>query len=108
MAKGTFSVTLADGTRLSDLALNGNNFICKSELSEAMFEGKLAHVIIEGDADYDMSGLIGVHEHMELVQVEQYGSEWWFILRDMSAAELERLKTRGDIDYIAMMTGVEL
>ena len=108
MEKGTFTVKLADGTQLTGLELNGNNFISKTEVTEATFAGKLGHVVIEGDADDDMGGLIGEHEHMELVQVEQYGSEWWFILRDMSAAELERLKTRGDIDYIAMMTGVEL
>ncbi len=45
---------------------------------------------------------------MELVQVKKYGDEWWFILREMSAAELKELKNRGDIDYIAMMTGVTL
>lgn len=90
------------------MELNGNNFISKSEITEATFAGKLGHVVIEGDAEADMGGLIGEHEHMELVQVQQYGPEWWFILREISGQELQELKNRGDIEYIAMMMGVEL
>ena len=108
MAKGTFTVTLADGTQLGGLGLNGNNFISKTEVTADTFKGKLSKVTITGDAEADEAGLIGEHEHMELVQVKKYGDEWWFILREMSAAELKELKNRGDIDYIAMMTGVTL
>ena len=45
---------------------------------------------------------------MELVQVKKYGDEYWFILRDLSQEELKELKNRGDIEYIAMMSGIEL
>ena len=108
MEKGTFTVKLADGTQLGGLELNGNNFISKAEVTPATFAGKLSKVTISGDAEADEAGLIGEHQNMELVQVKKYGAEYWFILRDMSASELERLKARGDIDYIAMMTGVQL
>ena len=108
MEKGTFTVTLADGTQLGGLELNGNNFISKTELTTDTFKGKLSKVTITGDAEADEAGLIGEHEHMELVQVKKYGDEWWFILRQLSASELERLQIRGDIDYVAMMTGVTL
>ena len=108
MAKGTFTITLADGTQISGLELNGNNFISKKELTADTFRGKLSKVTITGDAEADEAGLIGEHEHMELVQVAKYGDEYWFILREIPVAELERLQARGDIDYIAMMTGVEL
>lgn len=108
MAKGTFTVVLADGTQLSGLGLNGNNFISEQALSEADFAGKLSKVTITGDAEADEAGLIGTHEHMELVQVKQYGSEYWFVLREIGAAELERIQNRADIEYIAMMAGIEL
>ena len=108
MEKGTFTVTLADGTQLGGLELNGNNFISKTELTADTFKGKLSKVTITGDSEADEAGLIGEHEHMELVQVKKYGDEWWFILRQLSASELERLQIRGDIDYVAMMTGVTL
>ena len=115
MAKGTFTVTLADGTQLGGLVLNGNNFVSKKEVTAETFRGKLSKVIIEGDAEADEAGLIGTHEHMELVQVAHYTQAvhglddgWYFTLRDIPAAELEALRNRGDIDYIAMMTGVTL
>ena len=108
MAKGTFTVTLADGTQLGGLELNGNNFISKTEVTPATFAGKLSAVTITGDAEADEAGLIGEHKNMQLVQVKKYDSEYWFILREIPAAELERLQNRGDIDYIAMMSGITL
>ena len=108
MTNKTFTVTLADGTQLGGLELNGNNFITTQGITESTFAGKLSRVIISGDANADMFGLIGEHHNMELVQIQKHGAENWFILRDIPAGELERMQNRGDIDYIAMMTGVEL
>ena len=115
MAKGTFTVTLADGTQLGGLELNGNNFSSKTKVTEETFRGKLAKVTITGDAEADEAGLIGEHEHMELVQVAHYtqathgmADGYYFVLRDIPAAELEKLQDRADIDYLAMMAGVTL
>ena len=41
MEKGTFTVTLADGTSITGLELNGNNFVSKTEVTPEMFAGKL-------------------------------------------------------------------
>ena len=90
------------------MELNGNNFISKAEVTPATFAGKLSKVTISGDADADEAGLIGEHSNMELVQIQKYGEEYWFILRDIPATDMERLQERADIDYIAMMTGVNL
>lgn len=103
-----YKVTLSDGTELTGLLLNGNNFISRTEVDEGTFAGKLGHVRIEGPVSEDDFGLIGEHENMELVQVVPYGGEWWFILRDQPEGERERLQLRSDVDYVAMMTGVEL
>ena len=115
MEKGTFTITLADGTQLGGLELNGNNFVSKDEVTKGTFRGKLSKVTIEGDAKADEAGLIGEHENMELVQIAHYtqavhgcDNGYYFVLRDIPEAELETLKNRGDIDYLAMMTGVEL
>ena len=115
MAKGTLTVTLADGTQLSGLELNGNNFVSKTEVTPETFRGKLSKVTITGDTEADEAGLIGEHSNMELVQIAHYTQAkhgvddgFYFVLRDIPAAELENLRNRGDIDYIAMMTGVEL
>ena len=97
------------------MALNGNNFVSKTEVTAETFRGKLGRVVITGDAEADEAGLIGTHEHMELVQVAHYtqavhGCEdgYYFVLRDIPAAELEKLQNRADIEYVAMMAGVTL
>ena len=95
--------------------LNGNNLISKTKVTEETFRGKLSKVMITGDAEADEAGLIGEHHNMELVQVAHYtqathgmADGYYFVLRDIPADELERMQNRGDIDYIAMMTGVQL
>ena len=115
MEKGTFSVTLADGTQLGGLVLNGNNFVSQKEVTADTFRGKLSKVTISGDAEADEAGLIGEHHNMELVQIAHYtqavhgcADGWYFILRDIPPSELEKLQERADIDYLAMMTGVIL
>ena len=45
---------------------------------------------------------------MELVQIVKYGEEYWFVLRTMTKKELQDLKNRADIDYLAMMSDIEL
>lgn len=97
-----YKITLADGTELSDLRLNGNNFVSLDEISPAIFTDNLSPVTIS-DGEHEE-----VHEHMELVQVAKMGVEYWVILRDLTRDELARIKTQADIEYLAMMTGVEL
>ena len=110
MEKGTFTVTLADGTSITGLELNGNNFVSKTEVTPEMFAGKLSHVTITGPDGVDDAGLRGEHGLMELIRCQKDDSlgGYAFVLRDIPAEKLEKLKNRGDIEYIAMMTGVEL
>ncbi|MBR0202964.1 MAG: hypothetical protein IJQ56_01220 [Synergistaceae bacterium] len=110
MAKGSFTVTLADGTQISGLGLNGNNFISDTPITPEMFSGKLSHVTITGSDNSGMGDLsvLGEHEHMELVQITRDKGDYWFILRELSQAELEKAKMQSDIAYMSMMTGIDL
>ena len=115
MTDKTFTITLADGTQLTGLELNSNNFVSSKEVTEDTFRGKLSKVTITGDTEADDYGLIGEHKHMELISVAHYTQAvhgckdgYYFVLRDIPHTELERLQTRGDIDYLAMMTGINL
>lgn len=96
-----YTITLADGTVISDLRLNGNNFISQEPITESMFDGNLSDVVIN-DGEHDE-----VHSNMELIQITKMGSEYWFILADIPKERLEKEQMRADIDYIAMMTDVE-
>lgn len=102
MENKTYSITLADGTVIGDLKLNGNNFISKTKVSNDAFADNCSPVVInDGEADE-------VHDNMELVQITEMGDDYWFVLRDISKAEMEKIKMQSDIEYIAMMAGVEL
>lgn len=98
----TYRIVLADGTEINDLRMNGNNFISDDPIDKTIFEGNLSPVTIYNGHDPE------VHEHMELVQVTQMHREHWFVLRDITQEELTAMQVRADIDFLAMMTDVEL
>ena len=94
-----FTIALSNGTELKNLELNGNNFITQEQISEETFEDGLSPVVINGEE----------HEQMALVRVVRHeDGRYWFILRDVTAEEIAQAKLRADIDFLALMTDVEL
>ncbi len=98
-----YSITLADGTVISDLRLNGNNYISETPLTPELFDGNCSTVIFsDGETEE-------THSNMELIKLEQESDgTYWLILRAIPAERLEKMKMRSDIEYLAMMTDVEL
>lgn len=98
-----YTVILSDGTKLSNLSLNGNNFISTEEVTEETFRGKLTEVTIsDGETEQ-------VIHNAELIQISTLvPGEWWFILREIPADVLLERKMQANIEYIAMMTDVDL
>lgn len=102
MVESIYKITLADGTELTNLILNGNNFISRKPIERSIFENNMSPVIItEGNMDE-------IHDSMDLIHLTIMGNDTWFALRDLTASELAAIKTRSDIDYIAMMCDVDL
>lgn len=97
-----YSIKLTDGTVIENLRLNGNVFISAEEISADVFEDNCDPVIISDGDETE------THPHMDLVAIEQHGDKYWIMLRDRSADELDKLKIAADIEYLAMMTDVEL
>lgn len=97
-----YTVNLADGTVLSNLRLNGNNYISLAEISPDIFAGNCSPVVISDGENEE------IHENMDLIHVTKTGDTYWFALRDLSVAELAQMKMQSDIEYVAMMAGVEL
>lgn len=96
-----YSVTLADGTVISGLSMNGNNYISKTEISADIFDGNLSSVTISDGENEE------TFENMDLIHLTAYDSgEYWFALRELSEDEIERLQLRSDIEYLSMMTGM--
>lgn len=102
MDEKKYSMKLTDGTVISGLRLNGNNYISKDPIDPKIFEGNLFVVIIsDGESEE-------IHENMELVQITEMDEEYLFILRDIPESEIKNAKLRSDLDYLAMMTDVEI
>ena len=109
-----YSIMFNDGTSISGLTLNGNNFITNDEAIAAQLwahtttDNKiLGRVTISGPAD-DNSGLVGEHACTELVQCVEYQGEYWFVLRDLSERELRDIRVDSRLDYLEMMSGEEI
>ena len=112
MSNAKFTITLADGTQLAGLEMNGSNFFSKTEVTADTFRGKLGRVIITGDAEADEAGIIGEHHNMELVQIAHYtqavhgvSDGWYFVLRKIPANEMANRQLRADVDYAIMLGG---
>ena len=86
-----YTITLADGTVLENLHLNGNNFISSVEVTEEDFEGKLDTVTIVSS-----NGQIEELNHVELVQIQHYSDGYYFVLRELSSFELKE-KARDEL-----------
>lgn len=105
MENNIYTITLSDGTVLSNLTLNGNNYVSQTEVTEATFAGKLDTVTItDGEATE-------VLHDAELVQIAHYDfmPGWYFILREIP--EAERMQMDMDaltVDHELRITMLEL
>lgn len=88
-----YKVTLNNGIILDNLTLNGNNYISEKEIAEDVFSNEaLKRVII---FDGEASEII---EDAVLIQLKQYGTEWWFILAEKSPVEKEKEELLAEIE----------
>lgn len=76
-----YIMTLSDGTQLKNLKLNGNNWITSEVITENTFSGKLNRVsVTDGKTTQE-------YTDQTLVQIQQYGNEYWFILGEQTQDE---------------------
>jgi len=103
MENETFTITLSDGTQLKDIKMSGSEYVSSKKITESTFEGKLNGVTIESS-----EGMKEEHSNMELVTILKYEDGYYFALRDLSQDELKRMKIESDIEYIAMMSDIDM
>lgn len=97
-----YTLILSDGTRVENLTMNGSNFVSKTELTESMFEENLTPVIISDGIHME------THKAMEFIQIARYDDGWYLALIDISDSELALRKMNSNIQYLSMMTGIDL
>lgn len=86
-------VKLADGTTLTRLTLNGNNFISETEIDESIFENNLSYVEITDD-----DGKTTAYNNMFLVQCRKWtDGNTWFVLAEKTKEMIEKEKLETDL-----------
>ena len=103
-----YTIRLSDGTTLENLRLNGNNFISQTPITSDMFAGKLKKVWITCPGYDEGEEITQELNNVELVAIQKYPDGYNFILREIPSDELEQKRIKGDIEYIAMMSDIEL
>ena len=79
-----YTITLAEGTRLEPLELNGNNYIAKKVLEDSVFEGNLGTVTISDGENTE------THRNMVLIQNKDMDGSSWFILGETTEKEAQQ------------------
>lgn len=99
-----YTMTFADGSKLENLTLNGNNYIAAGTVDDGQFASdKLVSVKIEGS-----DGSVEELENQLLNSKYEDRGNTWFSLRSPSAEEKKYAELNSKIEYIAIMGGVEL
>ena len=105
----SYRVELSSGKVFSGLELSGTCFESVSEVKAEDFAGGLSVVKVKGTPSEE--GFPEVEYELEspkLGGVKHMLGKWYFWFEAESEAERVLARARADIDYIAMMTGVEL
>lgn len=93
---------LADGTELKGFKQNGNNYVSKTEVDVSVFEDNLSTLtIVDGDTQMVM-------HNAELIQQVQYADGWYLCFREKTEPEMRYAELTGKLEYMAMMTGVDM
>ena len=92
-----YTITLANGTQLNNLELNGNNYIAPAIIDDSVFAGNLGTVTIFDGTTAE------TYADMALVQNTSYGDgKSWFILAEKPEQEKEKEALAAEI------TGLQL
>ena len=98
-----YTIKLKDGTTLSNLELNGNNYISQEEVEQSIFSAyNLTRVEISDGEKTE------VCENMTCCNFWRANDGTHIILRPLSHEEMLRAEMDAKLEYIAMMTDVEL
>lgn len=100
-----YSITLQDGTVINELELNGNNYISNTVIPDKVFDRNLGKVEISDGETTE------IFFDMKLMSNIEREGRSWIVLGQKTEQDflLEAIaQQRADVDYIAIMKGVEL
>ena len=98
-----YTITLANSNTFENLQCNGMYFISNAEVTDEQFSGKISPVIFEHGSD---TFTVDVMSLVEILHPAD--NEWWVKLETIQPDEVKRLTAAAKMDYLSMMTGVDL
>ena len=98
-----FKLILADGTEIKNLTRNGDNFISDTKVDESLFAGNLTTLTITDGEDVTIE-----MNNAELIQQIEYQGKYWLCFRELSERELKDMALESQIQYLVMMTDVDI
>ena len=106
MNEKIYTIVLADGTSLTSIHMDGTTLISREEISEKTFVDNLTSVTFtDGENTLEFENLALNYVREEMVD-DHY--EYWFSFRRISEDEMEKARIWAAIDFVAMMSDVEL
>lgn len=77
-----YTIRLADGRELTGLGTNGNNYVSKEMVDEAIFENNLTTMTVS-DGETETT-----YKNMEFVQQMKLGDGYYLCFRQLTEAEI--------------------
>ncbi len=98
-----YTLTLADGTCLTGFSKNGDNFVSTTEVDEGIFENNLSKMIVS-DGETETT-----YYNVELIAQRQwFDGTYYLAFREMADQEIREATINAKIDYLAMMSDIDL
>ena len=96
------TLELSDGRILTSLIVNGDVFVSKTPVDPDIFEDNVNPITVT------VNGEATTHDDWKFCGIIPMNDEWWICFAEMDAFEKLELDFQSKIDYISMMTDVDL
>lgn len=98
-----YTVKLNDGTTLNNVELNGSCYISEGKIDKSVFsESNLINVTTTYENIEDCT------TNMKLVAYHYDGRKTWYSFAKKTDDELKNEKMQSNIEYLSMMSGIDL
>lgn len=84
-----YSIKLADGTKLENLELNGNNFIASTTIDDEVFEDNLGKITIT-----DEEGNTEEYKDMKIIKNQPIDGKSWLVFKQKTEKEALQQQTK--------------
>lgn len=106
ISMGKYDVKLGNGREIKGADCYGSIYHSSERLSREDFAGGLGRVEIVSVSNPESDRVVLERCRLELLEDAGSGSDFW--VSEIPPERLKELELEGNIEYLAMMTGVEL